>query len=524
MQKICLLLTLAASFSAVSPHAFAALETSSIIASNMVLQRNCEAPIWGWDTPGTSVTVTFRDGQKIATAGSDGRWMVRIPTGAAGGPFDLKIQGTSELELKNILVGEVWIAGGQSNMWWHLGSCLNADAEVKDSNYPIRIWDANTSENQGGWRAEKPQKTVKAEWKISAPDVAGDFSGTPFFFARELQKKLGVPVGIVHVGVPGAEIEPFLSGDLLKENMPQTVEMWERRRRLYEEDKAKQEVVMKDWQTRADEAKKNQQPEPEKPPGLPDPASGPTPANFFNGMLLPAAPFAARGFLWWQGESNASDWMQYRVLFPALIEEWRELWGLNNAPFIFCELHAWLNPQKKPVEEDSWPNLRDAQRAALALPGTFEVSNIDILTPKESLFTIHPTNKQQAGHRLFLAAMANVYGEKETVWSGPVFKSASFANGTATVSFDHVGGGLTAKGGAELKGFALAGSDHKWYWADAKITGKKIELKSKDVPQPLAVRYAWANNPTGNLINKDGLPAFPFRSDSWILGKHGKAE
>lgn len=490
----------------------------------MVLQRGCEAPIWGWDTPGTSVTVTFRDSKKTAAAGSDGQWMVRIPTGAAGGPFVLRIKGTSEVELQNVLVGEVWVAGGQSNMWWHLSGCLNAEAEVRDSNYPIRIWDANTAANQGGWRAETPQKTVKAEWKISAPEVAGNFPGVPFFFARELQKKLGVPVGIVHVGVPGAEIELFLSGDLLKANMPQTVEMWERRRRLYEEDKAKLEVAMKDWQARADEAKKSQQTEPEKPPGLPDPANAPTPENFFNGMLLPAAPFAARGFLWWQGEANASNWMQYRVLFPALIEEWRELWGMNNAPFIFCELHGWLNLQKKPVEEDGWPNLRDAQRAALALPGTFEVSTLDILTPKESLFTIHPANKQQAAHRLFLAAMANVYGENETVWSGPVLKSASFANGAATVTFDHVGGGLAARDGAELKGFALAGLDHKWYWADAKITGKTIKLKSKEVPQPVAARYAWANNPTGNLISKAGLPAFPFRTDSWILGKHGKAE
>lgn len=524
MQKAFLLPALAACSIAVAPDAFAALETSSIIASNMVLQRNCDAPIWGLDNPGTSVTVTFRDGQISATAGDDGQWMVRIPTGAAGGPFVLKIHGTSEVELKNILVGEVWISGGQSNMWWHVGSCLNAGAEVKDSNYPIRIWDANTSDNQGGWRAETPQKTVKAEWKISAPDVAGNFPGTPFFFARELQKKLGVPVGIVHVGVPGADIEPFLSGDLLKANMPQTVEMWGCRRRLYEEDKAKHEVVMKDWQARADEAKKNQQTEPEKPPGLPDPACAPTPANFFNGMLLPAAPFAARGFLWWQGEANASNWMQYRVLFPALIEEWRELWGMDNAPFVFCELHGWLNVQKNPVEEDGWPNLRDAQRAALALPATFEVSTLDILAPQESLFTIHPANKQLAGHRLFLAAMANVYGENETVWSGPVFKSASFANGTATVSFDHVGGGLAAKEGTELKGFALAGSDHKWYWADAEITGKKIALKSKEVPRPVAARYAWANHPIGNLINKAGLPAFPFRTDSWILGKHGKAE
>jgi sialate O-acetylesterase len=235
------------------------------------------------------------------------------------------------------------------------------------------------------------------------------------------------------------------------------------------------------------------------------------------GGCHPIIPFSIKGFIWWQGEGNAERSLQYKVLFPSLIEEWRHLWKRNNAPFIFVELANFLPQQTQPSEDDLWPAVRDAQGEALRLPETYRVSTIDILGEQEDVSNIHPLNKQLAGHRLYLAAMANVYGDRQLVASGPVYKSVQFEGNQAIVTFDNIGSGLTVKDGGELKGFALAGSERKFFWAKGEIQGERVILTSKDVNQPIAIRYAWANNPIGNLYNKEGLPAFPFRSDNWIL-------
>ena len=447
-------------------------ELPSIISSNMVLQQETEAPLWGWDEPGTQVTVTFRDHTATAQAGADGKWQVRVATGKAGASFDLRIKGTRDVTIAGVLVGEVWVAGGQSNMWWHEGGCRDADKEKANAEYPlIRIWDANTSSNQGGWQASTPQRTVRAMWTPASAGTIANFPGVPFFFARELHGKLKVPVGIVHLAVPGQAIETFLSPAYLGSN----------------------------W------------------PDLPAPTNRPQPSCLFNGMVVPAAPYAARGFLWWQGEANAAQYARYRVLFPALVEDWRQCWGLETAPFLFVELANFLKPQSRPVEDDLWPALRDAQQCALALDGVYEVTAIDVLGAGENPFNIHPPNKQLIGHRLFLAAMANTYGERRIVWSGPRYRSVRFDGTRAILSFDSVGGGLVARDGGELKGFAVAGADRQFAWGDAHRDGKTIVVTSTNVPAPVAVRYDWANNPTGNLGNKEGLPAFPFRTDQWNL-------
>ena len=467
-----LLLTLLALLGMAGSTASAEWQLSSIISSNMVLQQETEAPLWGWDEPGTRVTVSFRGHDMTTQADTNGYWQVRVPTGKASNtPFTLRIKGTREVTLEGVLVGEVWIAGGQSNMWWHEGACRNAEAEKKDADYPmIRIWDANTSTNQGGWPADTPQRTVAAEWKPVSPGMLAETPGVPFFFARELHKTLKVPVGIVHLAVPGQAIETFLSPAFVKANVPAL-------------------AVQK----------------------------GPLPSCFHNGMAAAAAPFAARGFLWWQGESNADRHLQYRVLFPGLIEDWRHGWGLGNAPFLFVELANFLKPQVNPVEDDTWPALRHAQSFALALNRVYGVSAIDILGPDESPFNIHPPNKQLAGHRLALAARANVYGETRLAWSGPRFKSARFDGSQVVLEFDHRGSGLRAKDGKELKGFAVAGADRQFKWAEARVVRGRVVLSSPEVPAPVAARYAWANNPVGNLVNQEGLPAFPFRTDHWNL-------
>lgn len=452
-------------------------ELPSIINTNMVLQRETDAPLWGWDAPGTKVTVSFRGHDMTTEAGADGKWLLRLPTGKAGGPFVLRIKGSREATIEGVLVGEVWVAGGQSNMWQHEFNCKNAEQENADANYPmIRIWDANTSITQSGWGTNTPQRTVKAEWTPVAPGNISNFPAVPFFFARDLYKALKVPIGIVHLAVPGQAIETFLSPAFITANLPQARETMEQKKR-------------------------------------------PAPSCFYNGMVTPAAPYAMRGFLWWQGEANAGQHLQYQVLFPGLIEDWRHTWNRPDAPFLFVELANFLALQSHPVEDDWWPALRDAQSYALPLDHVQEVSAIDVFGLNESADNIHPPNKQLIGHRLALAARANVYGQKRLVWSGPRFKSARFNGNQAIVSFDPMADGLASRTGTKLQGFAVAGADRQFHWAEAHLARNTVVLTSTNVPAPIAVRYAWANNPIGTLVNKEGLPAFPFRTDHWNLGE-----
>ncbi|WP_083492767.1 sialate O-acetylesterase [Lyngbya aestuarii] len=452
------------------------LHLPSIIADHMILQQQTNVAIWGWDKPGNTVTVQFRDHEVKTTVEVDGKWQVKIPSGKAGGPFNLTIQGSQLITLKDVLVGEVWVAGGQSNMWWFVSRSDNSQQEISQANFPhIRVWDANTSPQENGWPANTPQKTIPAKWELTTPKTVKNFPATAYFFAKELHQKLNVPIGIVHLAVPNREIETFLSQPLLAANFPETLAFWR---------------LQKDSKTR--------------------------PAQLFNGMVYPAIPYTPRGFIWWQGESNAKEAMQYRTLFPSLIQEWRSLWGNDNAPFLFVELANFLEKQTYPSEDDPWPRLRSAQKEALKLPNTAMISTIDILDENNNFNNIHPPNKQLAGKRLFLAAMATVYGQKDLVWSGPVYQSVEFKENQAIVTFDSAGKGLKIKGD-QLKGFAVAGSNHRFFWADGKIEGNRVILTSEAVKQPVAVRYGWANNPIGNLYNSAELPAFPFRTDNWLL-------
>jgi sialate O-acetylesterase len=491
------------------------LEIPSVLGDDMVLQRGTDAPIWGWDTAGTTVSVEFRGETRKAAAGKDGRWEVQMPTGDAGGPFELKVAGSTEVALKNVLVGEVWVAGGQSNMWWAVSNCTNAKEEIAASDLPeIRWYDANNAPREAGWRAETPQRSVKTRWEVTSPRNVGGFAGTAFFFARELHRKLGVPVGIVHLAVPGSVIEPWMSKRYSEVHLADAIENWKYRREDYPNALKRHEQAMRDWEEAKAKAEKEGKKAPREPRRPRDPGNAPMAGQMYNAMVYPCAPFAAKGFLWWQGESNAWRSEQYRVLFPAMIDQWRQLWRNDDMPFVFVELANFMARQTQPVQDDAWPALRDAQTEALRLNDVYRICVIDIL-PAATPNNIHPPNKQLAGHRLFLTAMANVYGKMDLEWSGPVLRQAKFDGKWAMVWFDHAEG-LKAKDG-KLKGFALAGADRKFHWADAEIRDGSVVLSCKDVPKPVAVRYNWANNPIGNLYNAKGLPAFPFRTDTWVL-------
>ncbi len=472
-MRIALLLGAALCTEAVTVHA---LELSSVIGDHMILQRDTKVAIWGWDTAGTEVQVSFREQTVSAKTDADGKWLMRIPSGPAGGPFTMKIKGNGELVVNDILVGEVWIAGGQSNMWWPLSKCEDAQKEIAVADYPrIRIWDANTGENSAGWQAGTPQRTVKTKWEISTPETAKAYPGVPYLFARDLFLKLQVPVGVLNLSVPGTDIEMHMSKALC-EISPLTGN--------------------------------DRKPKEDRTSGY---------GKLFNGMVLPAAPFTAKGFLWWQGENNAERPNQYKSLFPALIQEWRNVFEIPDAPFLFVELHNF-GTRVDSMQDSPWPALRDAQRATMIkVRNAYLVGVLDICPDPAGAWDIHPARKKVAAERLLHAALFTAYGDKNDVGFGPRLKQATFKDGAAVLGFEYVGGGLQSNNGGELKSFTLAGADQKFFNATAVIKGDTIVITSKDVPQPVSVRYAWANNPVGNLVNKEGLPAIAFRTDDWEL-------
>lgn len=491
----------------------AEIELSAVFSDGMVLQRDAKVRIWGWDAPGTEVSVAFRDNTIKATAEKSGKWLAELPSGHAGGPFVLTVSGSTQKTIQDVLVGEVWVSGGQSNMWWHVSSCTDAATEINNAQYPqVRMFDANTSPIQAGWSADKPQRTVKGQWKPATPQTVGDFPGIPYFFARELHEKLDhMPVGIVQTSVPGTAIEAWISPETAAAHLPHELELLKQKKLAYPAAMQKYEADHKAWEQSKEQGKPNTA-EPAKP-------ADPTNAGLgvlYNGMIAPLAGYTAKGFIWWQGEANSDNATAYTTMFPALIDDWRWAWGDDRLPFLYVELANFGTTVPEAVQEAPWPALRDAQRSALRLADTYMISAIDILeTPG---WNIHPPRKQMTGHRLALTALANVYGQKGFEWCGPELADCKAEGSTLVLSFKHVGGGLVAKG-EQITGFAVAGADREFHNAQAKIVDDRVVLSCPQVANPIAARYDWANYPTGNLFNKEGFPVSQFRTDQWYLLK-----
>jgi sialate O-acetylesterase len=485
----------------------AGVRLPSIISDNMVLQQGKAVPIWGWAGANETVTVkgSWGSGKWKTTADKDGKWMVRIDTGKAGGPYEMTISNGTPVTVKNILVGEVWVCSGQSNMEFMLRQATNSAQEIADANnYPqIRQFLV------GRKVIYTPMYNCNGKWQICSSQTAGNFTAVGYFFGRELTNQLNVPVGLINTSWGGTPAESWMSKEYL-ENDPNFRPILKRfeetsaniveLKKKYQEERQKFDSIAAKLRAEG----KPLPPRPEEPIG---PGHAYSPMGLYNGMIVPILPYGISGAIWYQGESNAWRAYQYRMLFPAMIKNWRDAWGQGDFPFLFVQLANYDEGNPEPVESD-WAELREAQLMTLYVPNTGMAVTIDI-GEKD----IHPKNKQDVGKRLALWALAKTYG-KNIVYSGPIYKSMTVEGNKIVLVFDDISGGLVAKGDS-LKGFAIAGADRKFVWADAKIEGDSVVVSSDKVAAPAAVRYAWSKNPVCNLYNKEGLPATPFRTDTW---------
>jgi len=453
---------------AIGVSARAELVLPSVIGEHMVLQRNTEAAIWGWDEPGREVRVSFRGRAVEAEADESGEWLAWVPTGDAGGPFELTIVGSERRTLRDVMVGEVWVAGGQSNMWWQVSRSSDFERVRAESGQhaQVRFYDGNTDPREGGWWRETPQRTIpQAAWQTAGPETVGGWASTAYHFALRLSEELDVPVGIVHIAVPGQAAQVFMSEAGVKQHLPGVYAEWQAAVERWPEVEAAYEQRLKAYQEElaAWEAGDQAGRRPEEPDGPRSPIRQRGFGWLYHGMVVPVAPYTTRGFIWWQGESNADDAKLYAKLMPELIRQWRALWGEPGLPFFQVELHNFGPPIRPTVHQNApWPRMRDAQRrTAEQVDGAYLVSVIDIKLdpPAEAHWEIHPARKHIAGRRLAVAALEVVYDRGEGPGFGPWFRKAEFTDGEAILHFDHVGEGLAIADDAGLPAAAFRTDD-----------------------------------------------------------------
>ncbi|TWT89193.1 sialate O-acetylesterase [Neorhodopirellula pilleata] len=481
----------------------AELQLPSIFGDSMVIQRDQKVHVWGWTNPGQEVTAQLGDRSGKATASDSGRFDLMINPLPAGGPYELVINADEQKVFTDVLVGEVWVCSGQSNMAWPIQSANDADLEMLSANFPeIRL----ISVPQVG--TQEPQRDFEGSWKAATPESVADFSAVGFLFGRRLHQVLDVPIGLIDNAWGGSSAEAWIPRDVLEKDgkYDGLLADWDQRMANYD-----YQAIVADWETKhrkwvADGRKGN-------PPRRPrdDSAGNHRPANIYNGVLLPTIGYTMRGVIWYQGESNASRAYQYRDLFPLMIQTWREKWSQGDFPFYWVQLADFRAETDQPTDSD-WAELREAQTMTMTrLANTGQAVIVDIGEGRD----IHPRNKQIVANRLARWALAKDYGY-DIVHQSPTFADVQFDGKQATLTFDYVGAGLYTFDVNEPIGFAIAGEDRVFHTADAKLVGKnKIIVSSTEVPEPVAVRYAWADNPVSNVQSRDGLPLTPFRTDQW---------
>jgi len=450
---------------------FAQVQLPSFISNNMVLQQEFDAPIWGWAEKGTKITIEPSWDHTVYQTSIDynGNWFVTVKTPSAGGPYFIVINDDT---LSNVMIGEVWVCSGQSNMQWALQQCENAESEVAKADFPnIRMFYAARDD------ARSPNKDVYGQWDECTPEVAKTFSAVAYYFGRELYKDLNVPIGLLHFSWGGSPAQAWTNPKAL-EKTPEG------------------QYYLEKFQDKIKNTPPGELPRNYRDPG----------ANYY-GMISPLIPFGIRGAIWYQGENNVFEHDMYRNLFETMITNWREEWCQGDFPFYYVQL-APYNYSKDLVGAA----LRDAQRESLEIKNTGMAVTLDIGNPED----IHPKNKLDVGKRLAYCALAKSYGKENIVYSGPIYKSMKIEENKIRVSFDHIGSGLICQGD-ELTHFTISENDKMFHPANAVIDGNKILVSSLEVKYPKAVRFAFANADEPNLFNKEGLPASTFRTDNWEI-------
>ena len=447
---------------------FGKLWMPSVLSDNMVLQQKTDVTIWGWTTASDeTITVTGSwNNTPIEIKAYQGKWALKLPTPEAGGPYTVTVDGHEKIVIENVLIGEVWLGSGQSNMQWSPNAALlNAKEEIKNANYPsIRFFHVDRH------ISSHPQDDTPGSWVECSPKTMQHFSSVAYFFGRELHQDLKIPVGLIHSSWGGTPVEVWIKDELINEDD-------------YLKTAAKKVKPTAWWPN---------------DPGL-----------AYNAMIHPLINFEIAGCIWYQGESNRANPFSYYKSFPLLITSWRDDWQ-KELPFYFVQIAPY-----KYDPNNSWDAavVRDAQlQTMLNVPNTGMAVTNDI----GNLENIHPINKQDVGNRLALWALANTYGKSGLEYSGPIYKSMEVKKRKVILNFDHANSGLMAKG-KELTEFYVAGDDKKFYPAKAKIVGNSVVVSSSEVKEPLAVRFAFSNTALPNLFNKEGLPASAFRTDDWAL-------
>jgi sialate O-acetylesterase len=512
--------------------ASAKITLPAIIGDNMVLQRGIKIPIWGWADPEETINITFQ-GKKFETkALQNGKWSLKLGSYAKGGPYEMQLSSAkNNITLKNILIGDVWLASGQSNMEFGIQTEKSGPTEIVNARdsmirlfYVPMAFSIMPRENM-----DAPASSRNGKWIVCSPEAMADtkfawhgFSAAGYYFAKEIRGHEKAPVGMIGSYKGGTPAQAWMSLEGLNQSPAfdtyinahqKLVEDLENARKHYPKKFAEYQAKLKNTDQNSSAPK----------PQAPQPPEGgfSAPSNLFNAMIMPIIPFGIKGVIWYQGESNADKLPQaieYRQLFPRLISDWRKNWSQGNFPFLFVQLANYKKAARKP-SEGVWAWLREAQLKTLGIQAT----GMAVITDIGDSADIHPTNKKDVGIRLSLAARKIAYTE-QLVYSGPIFKRMKVKGNVIEISFDHVGAGLighrpgndqTTPAIETLKGFGIAGADGKFVWAEAHIEGDKVLVTAKGIENPVALRYNWADNPLGTLYNKEGLPASPFRTDDF---------
>jgi len=505
-------------FSAWAATSAAEVRLPAVFSDHMVMQQDKPVSVWGWAGRGEEMTVRLAGAEKKARAGMDGTWRVTFdPLKAGDATLQLAVRGarSGEVVVDDILVGEVWLCSGQSNMEWSMLAIGSPTPEILGTDDPgLRLFQVPKR------TSDRPADDVEAKWTLTTPETIRPFSAVAYYFGRELRRALRVPVGLVMSAWGGTAIEPWTppAGFAAVPEVRPILAETESRVADYRRDLAQ---VLPSWEAWARESRKAVAANadlPRRPPFPVHPLDNPqAPTALYNGMIHPLIGFAIRGAIWYQGESNRNDGLFYEKKMEALVRGWREVWGVGDFPFYYVQLapYNYAYGRETPIVDIPdflrLPLIWEAQANVLRLPNT----GMAVVTDITDLNDIHPRNKKDVGTRLALWARAKTYGENGLVYSGPFFKSMSVEGGRARVAFDHAGGGLIANDGQPLRWFEVAGDDRVFYKAEAAIEGETVVVRSPKVATPRAVRFGWHQLAVPNLANKEGLPASPFRTDRW---------